>query len=392
MLNGRKSDASAPLRQQTALAALGTFALHSEDLQQVLNEAARLCAEGGGVPFCKILEHRSERGDLVLRAGVGWRQGVIGEAVAKADRSNPVGRAFVTGKPVITTDLRQPHDFALPPIYLEHGIVSSANVLIEGFGVLEIDSAAPHGFSDNDVIFLVGFANVCAETVARLQRQRALQQLVKDRGTFLRELQHRVRNHLHMLVSLAHVLSGRTNDAEAKRGFDEMTRRIMALATLYDRLLGVRMAQRLDLGRYVAALCDNILELGMPQERQVDLRCRVEPIEVSLETATAVGIIANELVANSLEHAFGDGPGRVVVALERGDEGRARLVVADNGTGMPARPRGLGLNLVRRLAQQVGGTLELKQGEGTRWELDLPTAEAPATTSAAPSPVAGGAR
>lgn len=340
----------------------------------MLDEAARLCAEGAGTIFCQIVEHRPERGDLVVRAGVGWCEGVVGAAIASADRSTPAGRALATGKPVIVRDFNEAHDFALPPIYRDHRIVSAANVLIEGFGVLEIDSMEPRAFDDHDVIVLIGFANICAETVARLERQRTLQRLLRDRGIFLRELQHRVRNHLHVLVSLAHVLAARTGDAEAKGGFDEITRRIMALATLYDRLLGVRMAPRLDLGRYIAALCDNIGEFEMPQDRQVDLRCRVEPIDVSLETATAIGIIANELVANSLEHAFGDGAGRIMVVLERSQDGRARLVVADNGAGMPARPRGMGLNLVRRLARQLGGRLELKQADGTRWELELPAA------------------
>jgi two-component sensor histidine kinase/uncharacterized protein YigA (DUF484 family) len=368
----RKGAARPLLRQQEALAALGALALRSTNLQDVLAEAARLCASGAGVPFCKILEHRSEHGDLIVRAGVGWQDGVVGSAIAKADRSSPAGRAFLTGKPVITVDLRRPHDFALPSIYEAHGIVSSANMPIAGFGVLEIDSPEPAAFDGADTLYLAGCANMCAETVARLQRERALQQLVRDRGTFLRELQHRVRNHLHMLVSLAQVQAGRTKDEAAKQGFQEITRRIMALATLYDRLLGVRMGERLDLGRYIAALCDNIVEFGTTRERQVDLRCQVEPVEVPLETATAAGLIANELVANSLEHAFGTGPGRIMVVLEPSARNRARLVVADNGSGMPARPRGLGLNLVRRLAQQLGGTLELKQGEGTRWEIEFP--------------------
>lgn len=373
MRNARKRRGTGTaLRQQKALAELGTFALRSDDLQQVLMQAVRLCAEGTGTRFCRICEHRPEHGDFVVRAGVGWREGVVGQAVAKADRTTPVGRAFVTAQPVITRDLRRKHDFALPPIYRDHRIVSSANVVIEGFGVLEIDSARPRSFSSRDVIFITGLANICAETVARLQRQAALRQAVAEQGTFLRELQHRVRNHLHMLVAHAHILAERTGDLEAKRGFAELTRRILALATLYDRLLGVRLAKRLDLGGYLGALCENIREVEAIDPR-VSLACDAEPVDVPLETATAVGIIANELVANSLEHAFADRAGRILVQLRRIDESRARLAVADNGAGMPARARGTGLNLVRRLAQQLGGRIELKPSEGTRWELELPT-------------------
>lgn len=86
------------LRQQKALAALGTFALPTEDLQQVLDEAARLCAEGARVPLCKIAEHRPESADLVVRAGHGWLPGVIGTAVP-ADPSTADDGAGMSRRP-----------------------------------------------------------------------------------------------------------------------------------------------------------------------------------------------------------------------------------------------------------------------------------------------------
>src|ERR1700733_15723737 len=93
-------------RQQAALAGFGSYALGESDLSRVLTEAARFCAEGLEDPFCRVCRYRSEENDLLVEAGVGWHQGVIGHVVSRADQSSPQGRAFVTGEPVICSDLR----------------------------------------------------------------------------------------------------------------------------------------------------------------------------------------------------------------------------------------------------------------------------------------------
>jgi CheY-like chemotaxis protein len=95
-------------RQQAALSGFGSFALGEPDLGKVLTEAARVCAESLEVPFCKVCRYRPEENDLLVEAGVGWHEGVIGHVVSQANESSPQGRAFVTGEPVICGDLRQP--------------------------------------------------------------------------------------------------------------------------------------------------------------------------------------------------------------------------------------------------------------------------------------------
>ena len=304
-----------------------------------------------------------------MSAGI---DGVVGTALSKADLSTPAGRAFVTRTPVITEDLRQPHDFVLPQIYFEHHIVSSANVVIDGYGVLEIDSPAPRSFVQDEVIFLTGFANVVAEMVSRVRREQALRDLVAEQATFLRELQHRVRNHLHILSSSGQMLARQTTDEAARRGFDDLVRRILSLASLYDRLLGVGMARQLELGGYLQVLCANIAAFEGLQERGIELKVQAAPADVDVEKATAIGLITNELIANSVEHAFPDRPGRIVVELRAAAPGRLRLAVIDNGVGMPEQTRGTGLGLVHRLARQLGGRLErVTSRDGTRWELEL---------------------
>ena len=76
-----------------------------------------------GVRFCKIREYRPEKDDLLVVAGVGWHQGILGNVISQLDQSSPQGRAFITGEPVICPDLNEEPGFEPPPIYAEHGIL-----------------------------------------------------------------------------------------------------------------------------------------------------------------------------------------------------------------------------------------------------------------------------
>jgi GAF domain-containing protein len=209
----------------------------------VLTEAARVCADGLGVPYCKVCRYRSEENDLLVEAGVGWHPGVIGHVVSRADETSPQGRAFITGEPVICGDLSKDTGFVLPAFYAEHGIVSTVDVVIkkEGqpYGVLEIDNPKQHDYDEHDIVFLTGFANVLAEAVNTSKRNDSLQnavdrmeEMVSDRDRLLvvksnlleeknrlldekivlgRELQHRVRNNLQLVYGM---LSKQLHDAK----------------------------------------------------------------------------------------------------------------------------------------------------------------------------------
>jgi signal transduction histidine kinase len=148
-----------------------------------LTEAARVCADGLGVPFSKVCQYRTEQNDLLIVAGYGWQDGVIGHVVSRADMSSPQGRAFTTGEPSIVDDVRKDVGFDLPPFYAAHGVISTVDVIIKGgdeqpYGILEIDSDKQHNYDRHDVDFLTAFANVLAEAVSTASRGVALQRSV----------------------------------------------------------------------------------------------------------------------------------------------------------------------------------------------------------------------
>ncbi|HXL33269.1 MAG TPA: ATP-binding protein [Bradyrhizobium sp.] len=168
------------LRQQAAIARFGSFALRERDLMKILTEATRVCAEGLNVPFSKVCQYRAKQNDLLIVAGHGWQEGVIGYVASRADTSSPQGLAFTTGQPSICDDLQKSAFKDLPPFYAAHGIVSIIDVIIKGndiqpYGILEIDNDHQHDYDEHDINFLTGFANVLAEAVLTASRGAALQ-------------------------------------------------------------------------------------------------------------------------------------------------------------------------------------------------------------------------
>ncbi|HMJ40752.1 MAG TPA: ATP-binding protein [Pseudolabrys sp.] len=180
------------LRQQAAIARFGSFALRERDLIAILTEAARVCADGLNVPFSKVCRYRAAENDLLIVAGHGWQDGVVGHVVSRADMSSPQGRAFTTGEPSICDDLQLATYVDLPPFYAAHGIVSIIDVIIKGnddqpYGILEIDNDRQHDYDQYDINFLTGFANVLAEAVSTASRGAALQVTVDQMKTLVEE-------------------------------------------------------------------------------------------------------------------------------------------------------------------------------------------------------------
>jgi signal transduction histidine kinase len=180
------------LRQQAAIARFGSFALRERDLMKILTEAVRVCAEGLSVPFSKVCRYRPEENDLLIVAGYGWQDGLMGHVVSRADTSSPQGRAFITGEPSIIDDVRKASGFDPPWFYAAHGVVSIIDVIIKGsdgqpYGILEIDNDRQHDYDEHDIDFLTGFANVLAEAVLTASREAALHVTVDQMKALVEE-------------------------------------------------------------------------------------------------------------------------------------------------------------------------------------------------------------
>ena len=141
--------------------------------------------------------------------------------------------------------------------------------------------------------------------------------------------------------------------------------RIRAMALAHDQLYHSKDFRRVDLGEYVQRLSDGLFQTHSKRVGKVDLQTRIADVAMTIDMAIPCGLILNELISNSLEHAFlDDGRGEIVVALDLCEDGRFELAVTDNGVGSPGdsgagQRGGFGLQLVELLAKQLGGELEM---------------------------------
>ncbi|MCL5957772.1 MAG: PAS domain S-box protein [Chloroflexi bacterium] len=177
-------------RQQAAVAELGQQALAGLDTSTLMDKAVVLLAQRLQVEYAKVLELLPDGKALLLRAGVGWKEGYVRQATVGAGTDSQAGYTLLSDKPVIVEDLRTETRFSGPPLLREHGVVSGMSVIIAGrdrpFGVLGAHTTRRRTFTQDDISFLQAIANVLAMAIQRkdddeaLRRSEARYRIVAD--------------------------------------------------------------------------------------------------------------------------------------------------------------------------------------------------------------------
>ncbi len=374
-----QQELSRRLEQRDHLAALGAFALTSPDLDELLNEACRLVAAGLGVQFCKVLQPLPGEDALLVRAGVGWRDGVVGHAKLQMDSGSPAGHALKTGEPVISSNLALESRFRTPPLLIEHGIESAMNVIVSGegdvFGVLEADSRQAGVFDPEDIGFMQAAANLLGLAVERWRREVTLRETVAARELLLREADHRIKNSLQLVASLLSMQRSRLSDATAASALDQAIARVHAVAQTHRAFQRSSDLRRVSFGEILRDICDNVRQFTA----SIRIECEVDgDLALDSERAIPLGLIANEWLTNAVQHAYPPGQRGVVRARAIGGSDDIRIEIADDGAGMPeaaaAEQPSLGTTIVRALVRQIGAEQEIDSnpGQGTTVRLRLP--------------------
>lgn len=241
--------------------------------------------------------------------------------------------------------------FALiPPHYaftisIAHGVSLALFALIGVFGAL-----------------IVGWLIGVAEHISNFEQHE--QEL-------LRELQHRVKNHVQIVSSLLQIQARRA-DAMTQAALNEAGRRLATISTVYGSLY--RSGHQIDFRAHLEELC-HVSSRAAP-DSQCEFLVDAEPVSWGMDLVMPLSLIAGELIANAIKHGCAGQAGRVEVTLKRA-HGQVSLTVSDSGARLPdgfdvERTKGLGLQLVRTLSRQIQGAISASRDTKTRFTIEFP--------------------
>lgn len=231
-------------------------------------------------------------------------------------------------------------------------------------------------YHDNKIIEVSGIAHDITE---RVHHEEKVHQSLKEKEVLLKEVHHRVKNNMQVISSILNLQSSYVTDQYALNLLKESQNRIKTMAYIHESLYQNKTFTSINFSDYISTLSSNILQSYAASGQNVKLELDIQKIILNLDTSIPAGLIINELVTNSIKHAFaGSNEGIILINLHTKDN-ILFLEVSDNGKGFPKdidfkNTNSLGLQLVNTLVEQLNGKLELSDNKngGTSFYINFP--------------------
>ncbi|TYL35839.1 hypothetical protein CV102_25640 [Natronococcus pandeyae] len=405
-------------RQQQAVADLGQFALETDDLDELMHEAARRVVDALDNEYCKVLDLDSDERELLLRQGVGWHEGIVGEAtVSSVEADSQAAYTLANDHPIVVENLETETRFSGPELLTSHDVRSGISTIIgpfdEAWGILGTHDTDCREFTDQDVTFVQSVANILAEAIERHRYQRELEQLVTDLEESNERLEesnerleqfayaasHDLQEPLRMVSSYLRLIDDRYRDDFDEEGEEFLEFAIGGADRMRNMIEGLLAYSRVETrgNPFEPVELNDVLEAV-----REDLQIQIEKsnAEIAIDElphvegdAEQLRQVFQNLLSNAIEYS-GDEPPRVDIAAERDDDSWI-ISVHDNGIGIDPDEQerifevferlhtreehpgtGIGLPLCQRIVERHGSTIrvESEPGEGSKFLFTLPMA------------------
>jgi PAS domain S-box-containing protein len=230
------------------------------------------------------------------------------------------------------------------------------------------------GQFNNVIGYVINLTNI----TQHIQAEEQLQQSLKEKTLLLKEIHHRVKNNLQIISSLLRLQSLYVSEDHLLGILNECQNRINSMALIHQQLYESKSFATISFNEYLKELVRFLSSTYLIRADHIELIMPKEDITFSIDVAVPLGLVINELVTNSFKHAFPDKrKGVVEIKIDLNDTEKVHITLADNGVGIPKgfdffNPTSLGLQLVHSLIDQISGTIELQDGEGTIVSMRIP--------------------
>lgn len=211
----------------------------------------------------------------------------------------------------------------------------------------------------------------------RKQLEKQNKDSLREKEILLQDVHNRVKNNLHIITSLLRLQSRKVVDKQHIEIFTECQNRIKSMELVHEKLYQSQDLSRIDLSEYIKNLSNSLLRSYSNINSNIKLKTEIENPKLNIDTTIPCGLIINELVSNSLKHAFHNREnGEIEIKLKITDKNMIKLTISDNGVGLPLELdfeniETIGLQLVDSLVKQLDGKMEIDTTEGTRFDIFL---------------------
>lgn len=276
---------------------------------------------------------------------------------------------------------------------MESGYSEIVEEIIEGPQGRQVflSTKTPRLDADGRIIGIIGVAcNITDRKLAEKELRKAhddlevrvqertaeLQDSLNEKEILLREIHHRVKNNMQVISGLLMLQEEFSNDGKFIEMIKESQNRIASMALIHEKLYRSESLSKIDFKEYVDDLISSLFESYGVTENKVKLKVTVESISIGIDAAIPCGLIINELVSNSLKHAFpGDKNGEIEISMSSTGNDMIELLVRDNGIGIPEgidfrKTESLGLHIVNILVEnQLHGEITMNRNKGTEFRI-----------------------
>jgi PAS domain S-box-containing protein len=205
----------------------------------------------------------------------------------------------------------------------------------------------------------------------RKKAEDAMRTALREKEVLLREIHHRVKNNMQVIISLLRLQSRSIEDPARLEIFKTTQDRIRSMALVHEKLYQSRDLAGIDFKGYIQSLVAHLIYSAGPAAARIKIELELDDVELNINKAVPCGLILNELLTNAIKYAFPEGrPGTIRIRLAAPRDGRVQLTVADDGVGLPVavdpnNPETLGLQIVSDLARQIDAEIRIERNGGT---------------------------
>lgn len=216
---------------------------------------------------------------------------------------------------------------------------------------------------------------VVHDITGRKQAEDRIKSLLAEKELILREVHHRIKNNMNTIKGLLYLQAETLQDQSAVAALKDAENRVASMMLLYDKLYRSTAFKELSIKEYLPGLADEIIG-NFPNRKIVRIETHIENFTLNAEILFSLGIIVNEILTNMMKYAF-TGRNSGVIKITASIKGAlAEIIMQDNGIGIPETvsfesSTGFGLQLVKMLSEQIGGSIKMKRAEGTTFILEF---------------------